>query len=158
MLASVHALTVWNSQMLTTRVIGLEYRRTTYLLWEGMYVMRSFLSLVETVGGGCSHDIPASPHSLASQPSQLKPTAATLWGSSFWTKGQEIIWSCSCVSVAFFLGHSHPEAASGLVQDSMAVTIALLQWSLEKPHMKQVGQLSVYKASNSMHLMHNDKT
>jgi hypothetical protein len=38
----------------------------------------------------------------------------------------------------------------------MAVTIALLQWSLEKPHMKQVGQLSVYKASNSMHLMHND--
>jgi len=39
---------------------------------EGMYVMWSFLSLVEIVGGGCSHDIPASPHSLASQPSQLK--------------------------------------------------------------------------------------
>jgi hypothetical protein len=112
------------------------------------------------MGGGYSHDIPARPHSLASQPSELKveTNRCNTLRLFFLTKGQEIIWSCSCVSVAFFLGHSHPEAASGLVQDSMAMTIALLQWSLEKPHMKQVGQLSVYKASNSMHLMHNDKT
>jgi hypothetical protein len=39
---------------------------------EGMYVMWPFLLLVEIVGGSCSHDIPASPHSLASQPTQLK--------------------------------------------------------------------------------------
>jgi hypothetical protein len=124
-------------------------------------VMWSFLSLVEIVGGGCSHDIPASPHSLASQPSQLKVETNCCNTLRLFFLNQRLrihLVLCSCVSVPFFLGHSHPEASNGLVQDSMAVTIALLQWSLEKPHMKQVGQLSVYKASNSMHLMHNDKT